>query len=123
MNAILVIDDDSDLRDLVRLVVEPMGLEVLQAASCEEGIAALRTHRDRVRLVLLDYFMPGMNPADCVRALGRLTDRQRIVLCTAAVDARGLAAALGLPNWLEKPFALTDLTVLVGTAAQRELRT
>jgi CheY-like chemotaxis protein len=117
-DAILVIDDDADLRDLVRLVVEPMELEVIEAANCAEGIAALAAHGDRIRLVLLDYFMPGMDPASCACSLCGLADRKTIVLCTAAVDAPGRAADLGLSRWLTKPFALTDLVSLVEEARQ-----
>ena len=58
---ILIIDDDADLRDLVRLVVEPTDVDVVEAATCIEGIAALRANRDRIPLVLFDYFMPGMD--------------------------------------------------------------
>lgn len=53
-DAILVIDDDPDLRDLVRLVVESTDVDVVEAATGVEGIEALRANRDRIRLVLLD---------------------------------------------------------------------
>ena len=56
-DAILIIDDDADLRDLVRLVAELTDVDVVEAATCVEGITALRANRDRIRLVLLDYFM------------------------------------------------------------------
>ena len=64
--AVLIIDDDADLRDL-GLVVEPTNVDVVEAATCIEGIAAFRANRDRVCLVLLDYFMPGMDAACCAR--------------------------------------------------------
>jgi CheY-like chemotaxis protein len=86
--AILIIDDDPDLRDLVRLIAEGTNVEVVEAATCRDGIAALRANRDRVRLVSLDYFMPGMEPACCARELCSLMDSTAIVLCTAAVDPR-----------------------------------
>ena len=44
-DAILIIDDDPDLRDLVRLVAESMDVDVVEAATCAEGIAALRANR------------------------------------------------------------------------------
>jgi CheY-like chemotaxis protein len=98
-DAILIIDDDADLRDLVRLVLEPANVDVVEAATCGEGIAALRANRERVRLVLLDYFMPGMDPACCAKALCSLASSHVIVLCTAAVDPAGRAAEIGLSRW------------------------
>ena len=116
-DAILVIDDDADLRDLVRLVVESTDVDVVEAATCVEGIAALRANRDRIRLVLLDYFMPGMDPTSCAKELCRLVDSTMIVLCTAAADPSGRAAEVGLSRWLAKPFSVEALESLVHEAA------
>jgi CheY-like chemotaxis protein len=116
-DAILVIDDDADLRDLVRLVVESADVDVVEAATCVEGIAALRANRERIRLVLLDYFMPGMDPTSCAKQLCRLVDPTMIVLCTAAADPSERAAEIGLSRWLAKPFALEALESLVHEAA------
>jgi DNA-binding response OmpR family regulator len=116
-DAILIIDDDADLRDLVRLVAELTDVDVVEAATCVEGITALRANRDRIRLVLLDYFMPGMDPTSCTRELCRLVDSTMIVLCTAATDPPGRAAEIGLSRWLAKPFALEALESLVREAA------
>ena len=114
--AILVIDDDADLRDLVRFVLEPTGVDVIEAGTCVDGIAALRAHRDRIRLVLLDYFMPGMDPACCAGELRGLADPTMIVLCTAAPDPARRAAEVGLSRWLAKPFALDTLENLAREA-------
>jgi DNA-binding response OmpR family regulator len=117
-DAILVIDDDPDLRDLVRLVAETTNIDVVEAATCMEGIAALRANRDRVRLVLLDYFMPGMEPACCARELCSLTNSAAIVLCTAAVDPPARAAEIGLSRWLAKPFDVDALETLLRETAR-----
>ena len=119
-DAILIIDDDPDLRDLVRLVAEPTNVDVVEAATCMEGIAALRANRDRVRLILLDYFMPGMEPGCCARELCSLTSSTDIVLCTAAVDPPARAAEIGLSRWLAKPFDLDALETLVREAARQQ---
>ena len=117
--AVLIIDDDDDLRDLVRLVVEPTNVDVVEAVTCTEGIAAFQSNRDRVCLILLDYFMPGMDPACCARELCRVAGSARIVLCTAAVDPAARAAEVGLSRWLAKPFELDALQTLVREAAQQ----
>jgi CheY-like chemotaxis protein len=107
-----------DLVRIVRLVVEEMGVDVLEAKTCVEGIAALGANHDRIRLVLLDYFMPGMDPASCVRELNSLASRTMIVLCTAAADATGRAIEVGLARVLGKPFTLDTLKGLVREATR-----
>ena len=84
--AILIVDDDADLRDLVRLAVEPTNVDVIEASSCGDGIAALHANRGRIRLVLLDYFMPGMDASSCAREL-----------CNLASPA--MVATSKLPKW------------------------
>jgi DNA-binding response OmpR family regulator len=118
-DAILVIDDDADLRDLVRLVAEPTNVDVVEAATCAEGISKLRANRERVRLVLLDYFMPGIEPACCARELCSLASSTVIVLCTAAADPAARAAEVGLSRWLAKPFDVDALETLVREAARQ----
>jgi DNA-binding response OmpR family regulator len=118
-DAILIIDDDADLRELVRLVAEAIDIDVVEAATCVEGIAALRANHDRIRLVLLDYFMPGIDPSSCARELCRLVDSTMIVLCTAAADPSARAAEVGLSRCLAKPFAVEALESLVREAARR----
>jgi DNA-binding NtrC family response regulator len=120
--AVLIIDDDADLRDLVRLVVEPTNVDVVEAATCIEGIAAFRANRDRVCLVLLDYFMPGMDPPCCARELCSVAGAVRVVLCTAAVNPAARAAEVGLSRWLAKPFELDALQALVREATQHHER-
>jgi DNA-binding NtrC family response regulator len=118
-DAILIVDDDADLRDLVRLVVEAMDVDVVEAATCVEGIAAFQANRDRVRLVLLDYFMPGMEPASCISAWCSLAGTTLVVLCTAAADPAARAAEVGLSRWLAKPFPLEVLESLVRGACRQ----
>jgi DNA-binding response OmpR family regulator len=118
-DAILIIDDDPDLRDLVRLVVETTDVDVVEAATCAEGIAALRANRERVRLVLLDYFMPSMEPTCCARELCSLASSTVIVLCTAAADPAARAAEVGLSRWFAKPFDVDALETLVREAVRQ----
>jgi two-component system, OmpR family, response regulator len=121
-DAVLIVDDDPDLRDLVRVVVESAEIDVVEASTCREAMAALHANRDRIRLVLLDYFMPGMDPAACTRELCRLAGPTLVVLCTAAADPALRAAEVGLSRWLPKPFEIEALERLVREAAPASVR-
>lgn len=115
--AVLVADDATDFRELLRLALEGLDVTVLEAADFTEAVAVARAYRGEVRLVLLDYFMPG----DRAEAVGRLSEfvgRERIVLCTACGDAQSRARELGLMRSLPKPIDLHVLVTNVLNAAR-----
>jgi CheY-like chemotaxis protein len=109
-DAVLVIDDDSDFREVVRILLQDKGVAVFEAPDCSSGLAVLDRERNRVRLVLLDYWMPGMKPVECAHCLiehaGPGVD---VVLVTAAANAGERAAELGITRYLSKPFATEQL--------------
>lgn len=115
-DAVLIIDDDADLRSLVDTLGQICGVSVLEAADCCAGLKILETEHERIKLILLDYFMPGMEPAKCAGAIcARAGDCIPIVLLTAAVDPSKRAAELNIGHWLAKPFELSSLKVLLMT--------
>jgi CheY-like chemotaxis protein len=104
-DAVLVIDDDPDFREVVRMLLEDKGVAVFEAPDGAAGLAVLARERARVRLVLLDYWMPGMKPAECAHALSECAGPEvQVVLVTAAADPGERAAELGLARYLSKPF-------------------
>jgi sigma-B regulation protein RsbU (phosphoserine phosphatase) len=112
---VLVIDDDPNLRELVSIVSEDIGVTVLGAADCAEGLSILRSARHDVGLVLLDYYLPNMTAACCIEKLRMVAGPEKIpiVLITASVDAASRAAELALDRWVAKPFALAQLVSLL----------
>jgi len=113
-HAVLVIDDDPDYREVVRGLLESWGLVVVEAPDCATGLAVLARERARVRVVLLDYWMPGMMPVECARALLDLAGGEiEIVLVTAAANASKRASELGIERYLSKPFESGQLERLV----------
>ena len=107
---VLVIDDDDYFRELVALVLADEGLVCIEASDCASALALLERERDRLRAVLLDYFMPGLEPRDCIREIrARIDPGVRVVLVSAAVDIGERASELGLDRFLSKPFDITQL--------------
>jgi DNA-binding response OmpR family regulator len=108
MACILVVDDESDIRGLVRLALQNDGTEIIEAASADEALAVLAAHVPDI--VLLDVMMPGQLDgfALCrhIRSDPRL-DATRVVMLTARGQRddiqRGLAA--GADHYLVKPFS------------------
>lgn len=107
---VMIIDDDADLRELIGLALQDWRLTVVEACDCAEALPLLERERGRLRVVLLDYFMPGLAPCACAEEIrARLDPGVPVVLVSAAVDVGERAAELGLTRFLSKPFDMAQL--------------
>jgi CheY-like chemotaxis protein len=110
---VLVIDDDADFRELVMMIGQLCGVPVLSAGDCREGLEVLGRERTNIKMILLDYLMPGMEPATCAHTLvAKAGPQVAIVLVTAAVDPGIRAAELDIQRWIAKPVDVSVLTSL-----------
>jgi DNA-binding response OmpR family regulator len=106
---VLVIEDNTDLRNLVRLALEAAGHEVLTATQGLEGLAYLNGHA--VDIVVTDLFMPEMDGIEVIAALRRQFPGVRIVAMSGrpGVDYLAVAKELGAARILRKPFPMDEL--------------
>jgi CheY-like chemotaxis protein len=105
---VLVVDDDEQVRQLLRTVLEGEGYRVLEAIDGLDAIEQLK--RQRPSLILLDLVMPRMDGAELVRELQRRGLRPGIsILICSTGDLVLEAARLGADGYVEKPFALPSL--------------
>lgn len=109
---VLVVDDEPDIQDLVALVLQSEGYEVMTAGN--GAVALQRVDREPFDVVLLDMRMPVMDGWAFAQAY-----RQRpgphapIVVLTAAKDAAARAAQIRADDYLGKPFEIDDLLSIV----------
>src|SRR3954462_7159708 len=109
-DSVLIIDDDPYLRELVGAIGRSCNVPVLQAPDCIEGLKVLEQDGRKIKLILLDYFMPGMQPTLCADALlAKAGSRIPVVLITAAVDPAIRACELKIDRWISKPFDVSAL--------------
>jgi CheY-like chemotaxis protein len=112
LKKILVIDDQRTIRELVRAALRSAPLQILQAASGEEGVELAR--QQIPDLVLLDIMLPeGIDGFEVARTL-KQDPRTRdipIVALTAKVQQtdREEAFRAGMDEYLAKPFGLQEL--------------
>ncbi len=120
--SILVVDDDPDIVDLLREVLEINDYRVETAV----GAGALSLARDaRPDLILLDLHMPGMDGVEVSRRLRAdpATSSISIIALSAAHDLRERAAEMAADDYLDKPFELSKLLACVDRWASRSLIT
>jgi DNA-binding response OmpR family regulator len=106
---VLVIEDNVDLRDYLRLALESQGYEVLTARNGQEALGYLDGHP--VDVVLTDLFMPEMDGIETIAALRRQFPGVRVIAMSGrpGVDYLAVARELGVANTLRKPFEIDEL--------------
>ena len=113
--AILVVDDDEAILDIVSDVLRLEGYPVETAL---DGVAALEAvERRRPLLVLLDMRMPRLDGWGFARVLHERGIRLPILVMTAARDAAGWADEIGAQGYLAKPFDVAQLVEAVRSQA------
>src|SRR5262249_26778140 len=106
---ILVVDDDMELSDGLRVVLEKQGYKVLQARDGQQGKQVIYNHRPD--LVILDMMMPRMGGYPVLEHFRGKTDAPPIIMITANEGSRHKAYAewLGVVDYIRKPFAMERL--------------
>ena len=113
-NTVLVVDDEPDLRLLVRMTLEGAGYRVEEASTAEEAL--LRVQETRPGLILLDIRLPDGEGFDVLRVLRATKDFAMIpvVMMSAHSSPPTLqkAEVIGSHDYLVKPFKYDDLLEL-----------
>jgi two-component system, cell cycle sensor histidine kinase and response regulator CckA len=81
---VLCIDDDQEMLECEKAFLESFGYTVLIAANCDKGVELAATHA--IDIVIVDYFMPGMNGHQAAAEMKRLRPQAPIVMLSGAVE-------------------------------------
>ncbi len=102
---LLVIDDDSAIRDTMRMLLEYDGYDVMVAASGQEGLAMVE--KEAPDLVFLDVKMPGMDGLEVLSRLRGINDSLPVVIVSAHGNTTTAleAGRLGAFRFIEKPLS------------------
>lgn len=116
---ILVVDDDSTIRQALRVTLGKFGFEVGEAASGENALTLVR--QKRFDAVLLDVNMPGMDGVATCREMRRIAPRLAIIVLTVrdSTDEKVEAFEAGADDYVTKPFHVRELQARVRSAVRR----
>ncbi|HVO85234.1 MAG TPA: response regulator [Syntrophobacteria bacterium] len=106
---VLVVDDEEQIRELLREFLVGAGYEVLVAANGEEAIEVAQ--RERPHLILLDIRMPELDGVEtCVRLKTHEKTRSiPVIIATAFGDTLAEALDAGADDFVSKPFQLEEI--------------
>jgi DNA-binding NtrC family response regulator len=117
VSRILIIDDDADIRRLLRVALERDHHDILEASDGSEGLRRWRD--DRPDLVITDLVMPGKDGLDTLFEMVSLDPRVKVIAMTGgswreAVDRLHDARLFGALRTVAKPFTLSEMLRVVG---------
>jgi len=120
---VLIVDDETDLREICREALEELGYEVSTAGSGDEALRLMESAA--FDILLSDIKMPGMTGIELLKRARETNAQVDVILMTgyATVDSAIEALRLGAADYMTKPFAIDELAARVESVAERkELR-
>lgn len=115
---ILLVDDQADIRDIMKLYLTNSGFKVLEAADGQEALDIL--DHQQISLMVLDIMMPKIDGFQVIRKLGK--DRSFPIIFLSArtkVEDKILGLNLGGDDYMEKPFDPSELVARVMAVLRR----
>jgi len=115
---ILVVDDEPQIRRVMRTTLAAHGYEVADARSGEQALEEIRA--EKYDLVLLDVNMPGMGGVEACRAIRRDSEAAIIMLTVRNTEEDKVEALdAGADDYVTKPFSTPELLARIRAALRR----
>ncbi|HEX4996598.1 MAG TPA: response regulator transcription factor [Terriglobia bacterium] len=115
---ILIVDDDPQIRRVMKMTLSAQGYEIADARSGEDALERLQ--REKADLVLLDMNMPGMDGIAACREIRSLSDAAIIMLTVRDAEKdKVMALDAGADDYVTKPFSMPELLARVRAAMRR----
>jgi two-component system, cell cycle sensor histidine kinase and response regulator CckA len=108
---ILVVEDEEDVRELARDVLEMNGYAVLEALDVDDAVRLARTHPGPIDLLITDVVMPGASGPELARRLRAHRPDLRVLCMSGYPESadRRIEGEARWNAWLEKPFTHAGL--------------
>ncbi|MEA4966324.1 MAG: response regulator transcription factor [Oscillospiraceae bacterium] len=118
MNKIMVVDDDPNIRELIRLILKKEGFEALESG---DGVDALeKLENSKVDLIVLDIMMPNMDGWEFCKEVRKFCEVPILMLTAKGETSQKVKGfELGADDYLTKPFDPTELTARVKALLKR----
>jgi DNA-binding response OmpR family regulator len=116
---ILVVEDDQDIADLLKMHLHDLGADVAVAHSGTDGLTELENHH--YDLAILDIMLPGMDGLDLCKHIRARSNYTPILMLTAKSSEldRVIGLEIGADDYLTKPFNIRELLARVKAIFRR----
>ncbi len=118
---LLVADDEKEIRNFLKRVLEPAGYNVVLAPNGREALAMYQEHKPD--LIILDIMMPELSGLEVLGIL-RQSSNVPVIMLTGKSEVTALDAALGLgaDDFVRKPFHMKELVSRIKAKLRRTAR-
>lgn len=120
MSRILVVDNEKSLCDLLSIVFEKDGYEVITAGNGDAAVKLIR--ENAFDLVITDIRMPRSNGIDVLASVNEICPNTPVIMMTAYASAETAVEAMkkGAYDYIAKPFKVEDLQIIVKNAIEKK---
>lgn len=120
MKKVLVLEDETDIRDFVVINLKRSGYKPVEAGSGEEALELLSKNND-IAIAILDVMLPGIDGFEVCRKIRASGSKMGIVMLTAMGQEMDKITGLmtGADDYITKPFSIAELTARIDAVARR----
>ena len=119
---ILIVDDESRMRKLIKDFLVQKGYSILEAADGEEALKVFEANQNKIKLILLDVMMPKLDGWSVLRQI-RQNSKVPIIMLTARGEEQDelFGFELGVDEYISKPFSPKILVARVEAILKRTI--
>lgn len=112
---LLVVEDESTLREYLRVILEEKGYSVLQACDGSEGVELFDKHQEQIALVISDLGMPKLDGLSLLRKIKEMQPTVKVIMTSGLVDPERKSEILhaGARDFLAKPYSGREVLLRV----------
>lgn len=107
----LAIDDNEEFLDIVIQLLEPQGFDITGVTNSVKALEIYKVRGEHFDIVLLDFYMPGLDGGKTCEWLRKLNPRVKVVICSGADGMRVRQIRMQYPTidgYIHKPFRIAE---------------
>jgi len=110
-STVLIVDDEEDVREVTKTMLETMNFEVYTASSGRAGVEFFRENAGKIDIILMDMTMPDMNGEEVVRKMRKICAEAPIILSSgySEHDVKKRFKAKDMAEFIQKPYQMKAL--------------